>query len=234
MEESSSSSSSSYSFSSSISTASNYSIDSNSVGEEMSSGSSCCSMDNSHIDQFIRHDYSSKRREIEIARLNVMVRNLTYLRMYVCMVSGLVYWCHATVNCCFFSMPRIFSYVCIYCLYEFVWFENRMSYPWEYSFVYFQTQTSNQSTPTMSLPLPVPTPSPPSATGTTTSMFSPPSSYHRNGQSHDWNCSNMDDIHPFHAGDPDHLLHYEVSSLLAILIIPSIPWWPAFRQSTPR
>eukprot|EP01036_Dinobryon_divergens_P024261 gene24261-32694_t len=144
MEES-SSSSSSYSFSSSISTASNYSIDSNSVGEEMSSGSSCCSMDNSHIDQFIRHDYSSKRREIEIARLNVM------------------------------------------------------------------TQTSNQSTPTMSLPLPVPTPSPPSATGTTTSMFSPPSSYHRNGQSHDWNGSNMDDIHPFHAGDPDHLLHYEVT-----------------------
>ena len=69
--------SSSYSFSSSISTASNYSIDSNSVGGDMSSGSSCCSMDSNHLDQFMRYDYSSKKREI--ARLNVMVSVCMYV-----------------------------------------------------------------------------------------------------------------------------------------------------------
>jgi len=77
-----------YSFSSSISTASNYSIDSNSMCADMSSSSSsCCSadlldrMDSYNIEHFMRHDYSSKRKEI--AKLNVMVG--IYMVWYVCM-----------------------------------------------------------------------------------------------------------------------------------------------------
>jgi hypothetical protein len=104
--------SSSYSFSSSISTASNYSIDSNSVGADMSSESSCCSMDNHHIDQFIRHDYSSKRREIEIARLNVMV----YLRLFVCMyvwpvADGMPQTAGFTQSQEYFRMYNMYLYV---------------------------------------------------------------------------------------------------------------------------
>ena len=83
-------------------------------------------------------------------------------------------------------------------------------------YLFEQTQTSNQSTPATTIPLPGSAASPPSAGGTTTSMFSPPP--FQNGESHDWNGSNLDDLDSYHVDDPDHLLPYEVSILLRVAV----------------
>ena len=75
-----------YSFSSSISTASNYSIDSNSI----SSSCGSADLDGYNIENFMRNDYSSKKREI--AKLNVMVGVCTYVCMNVYVLLRVQYY----------------------------------------------------------------------------------------------------------------------------------------------
>ena len=108
-----------YSFSSSISTASNYSIDSNSI----SSSCGSADLDGYNIENFMRNDYSSKKREI--AKLNVMVGVCMYV-LYVCLLLRVQYYepkhlppdtLHVqtkTVSVCTYVCVYVCMYVCMY------------------------------------------------------------------------------------------------------------------------